>query len=376
MIMNYRQNKFSTGSSLNIILSKFFKINWLIVFCIIFLGCIGVAFLYSAAGGNWSPWAKSHLIRLICGIFLMFIIAFIPPKFFYKLSLISFFLGILSLIFVKFFGVGSVQRWISIGGFNFQPSEMMKLALIIMLAKYFDHLSKVQLDKLYPYVIPIICIFIPGILIISQPDLGTGLTIILLGLSILFYVGISLKFVFVSLFIMICSVPIIWQQLYDYQKNRIFVFLNPEIDNLGSGYQIIQSKIAIGSGGLFGKGYLLGSQSRLNYLPEKHTDFIFTLISEELGFFGAIIIILTFCVLIGSILKISFNVETLFSKVIVFGVGFLIFLYLSLNIGMVCGLLPVVGAPLPLISYGGTSLLTVLISVGIVLSINIHKKQI
>jgi rod shape determining protein RodA len=253
---------------------------------------------------------------------------------------------------------------------------MMKLALIIMLAKYFDHLSKVQLDKLYPYVIPIICIFIPGMLVISQPDLGTGLTIVLLGLSILFYVGISLKFVLVSLFIMICSVPIIWQQLYDYQKNRIFVFLNPEIDNLGSGYQIIQSKIAIGSGGLFGKGYLLGSQSRLNYLPEKHTDFIFTLISEELGFFGAIVIILVFCILIGSIFKISFNVESLFSKIIVFGVGFLIFLYLSLNIGMVCGLLPVVGAPLPLISYGGTSLLTVLISIGVVLSINIHKNKI
>ena len=168
--MDYRQNKFSKDSSLNIIFSKFLKINWLIVFCLILLGSIGVASLYSAAGGNWNPWAKSHLIRLIIGIFLMFIIAFIPPKFFYKLSLISFFLGILSLLFVKFFGVGSVQRWISIGGFNVQPSEMMKLALIIMLAKYFDHLSKVQLDKLYPYVIPIICIFIPGILVISQPD--------------------------------------------------------------------------------------------------------------------------------------------------------------------------------------------------------------
>ena len=373
--MNYKSNRFSTDNPSNILLTKFLKINWLIVLCVVFLGLTGVAALYSAAGGNWNPWAKSHLIRLIIGVVLMFIIAFTHPKFFYKLTLISFLLGLLSLVFVKFFGVGSVQRWITIGGLNIQPSELMKLALILMLAKYFDQLSKINFDRLLSYVIPIIYIIIPGLIVISQPDLGTGLTLIILGFAILFYVGVSLKFVFIFLLTFISSVPIIWQQLYDYQKNRILVFLNPEIDSLGSGYQIIQSKIAIGSGGLFGKGYLLGSQSRLNYLPEKHTDFIFTLISEELGFFGAMIIILTFCVLIFSIAKISFSVETLFSKVIVFGVSLLIFLYLTLNIGMVCGLLPVVGAPLPLISYGGTALFTILISIGVVLSINVHKNE-
>ena len=373
--MNYKSNQFSTDSPTNILLAKFVKINWIIVLCVVFLGFIGVAALYSAAGGNWNPWAKSHLTRLMIGVVLMFIITFIHPKFFYKLTLISFLLGLLSLVFVKFFGVGSVQRWITIGGLNVQPSELMKLALILMLAKYFDQLSKINFDKLFSYVIPIIYIIIPGLIVISQPDLGTGLTIIILGFTILFYVGVSLKFVFIFLFTFISSIPIIWQQLYDYQKDRILVFLNPEIDSLGSGYQIIQSKIAIGSGGLFGKGYLLGSQSRLDYLPEKHTDFIFTLISEELGFFGAMTIILIFCVLIASIVKISFTVDTLFSKVIVFGVGLLIFLYLSLNIGMVCGLLPVVGAPLPLISYGGTSLFTILISVGVVLSINVHKNE-
>jgi len=373
--MNYKSNRFSTDNPSNILLTKFLNINWLIVLCVVFLGLIGVAALYSAAGGNWNPWAKSHLIRLIIGVVLMFIIAFIHPKFFYKLTLISFLLGLLSLVFVKFFGVGSVQRWITIGGLNIQPSELMKFALILMLAKYFDQLSKINFDRLFSYVIPILYIIIPGLIVISQPDLGTGLTLIILGFAILFYVGVSLKFVFIFLLTFISSVPIIWQQLYDYQKNRILVFLNPEMDSLGSGYQIIQSKIAIGSGGIFGKGYLLGSQSRLNYLPEKHTDFIFTLISEELGFFGAMIIILTFCVLIFSIAKISFSVETLFSKVIVFGVSLLIFLYLTLNIGMVCGLLPVVGAPLPLISYGGTALFTILISIGVVLSINVHKNE-
>ena len=373
--MNYKSNKFSTDNPTNILLTKFLKINWVIVLCVVFLGFMGVAALYSAAGGNWNPWAKSHLTRLIIGVVLMFIITFIHPKFFYKLTLISFLLGLLSLVFVKFFGVGSVQRWITIGGLNVQPSELMKFALILMLARYFDQLSKINFNRLLSYVIPILYIIIPGLIVISQPDLGTGLTIIILGFAILFYVGVSLKFVFIFLLTFISSVPIIWQQLYNYQKNRILVFLNPEIDSLGSGYQIIQSKIAIGSGGLFGKGYLLGSQSRLDYLPEKHTDFIFTLISEELGFFGAMTIILIFCVLIASIVKISFTVDTLFSKVIVFGVGLLIFLYLTLNIGMVCGLLPVVGAPLPLISYGGTSLFTILISVGVVLSINVHKNE-
>ena len=374
--MNYRQNKFSEESLGNIFISKLLKINWLIVLCVILLCLIGVASLYSAAGGQWNPWARSHLNRSIFGVFLMFFITFTPPNLFYRLSFISFIFGLLSLFFVMLFGVGSVHRWISIGDFNFQPSEPMKLALILMLAKYFNNISKIQLNKIYPYIFPIICVCLPGFIVMSQPDLGTGLTIILLGMAILFYVGISLKVVFFFLLILISFVPIIWHQLYDYQKNRILVFLNPQIDSLGSGYQIIQSKIAIGSGGLFGKGYLLGSQSRLNYLPEKHTDFIFTLISEEMGFLGSISIIFIFCTLIVSIMRTSFYVDTLFSKIVIFGIGCLIFLYLTLNIGMVCGLLPVVGAPLPLISHGGTSLITVLIGIGFVLSIDVHNKRI
>ena len=374
--MNYRKNKFHEETFFSDLISKLLKINWIIVFCVILLCLIGVASLYSAAGGEWDPWAKSHLYKSVFGIFLMLFIALLPPNLFYKFSVVSFFVGLLSLLFVKFFGVGNIQRWISIGGFNIQPSEPMKLVLILMLAKYFDNISKIQLKKIFPYILPIICICLPGFIVMSQPDLGTGLTIILLGMAILFYVGISLKVVFFFLLALISFVPIIWQQLYEYQKDRILVFLNPQTDSLGSGYQIIQSKIAIGSGGLFGKGYLLGSQSKLNYLPEKHTDFIFTLIAEEMGFFGSISIIFIFCVLIISIMRITFHVDSLFSKIIVFGIGCLIFLYLTLNIGMVCGLLPVVGAPLPLISHGGTSLITVLIGVGLVLSINVHNKRI
>ena len=374
--MNYKLKKFSEESFGSILFSKLFKLNLLIIITVILLGLVGVASLYSAAGGDWDPWARNHLIRLIFGIFLMLSLALLPHEFFFKLSVVSFIIGIMSLILVKFIGTGNVQRWISFGGMNFQPSEAMKIALILVLAKYFDHVSKIELDKLKSYILPLFLILLPGFLVISQPDLGTGLTIILLGLAILFFVGISMKFVILCFVLLASSVPFIWNQLYDYQKDRILVFLNPELDSLGSGYQIIQSKIAIGSGGIFGKGYLLGSQSRLNYLPEKHTDFIFTLISEELGFLGSILIILIFCILIVSIFKISFSVKSLFSKIITFGIGFLLFLYLSLNIGMVCGLLPVVGAPLPLISYGGTSLLTVLIGVGIVLSIEINDKEV
>ena len=374
--MNYRKNKFLKESFLNLFLSKLFKLNWVIVFCVFLLCLIGVAFLYSAAGGQWNPWAKSHLYRSIIGIGLMLLIALLPPKFYNNLSISCFILGLLSLLFVKFFGQGSVQRWISIGGFNFQPSEPIKLALILVLAKYFDNISKIDLQKVSTFLLPIIFILLPGIFVVTQPDLGTGLAIILLGIAILFYIGIPLKIVFLSFIVVISCIPIIWNQLYEYQKNRILVFLNPQSDSLGSGYQIIQSKIAIGSGGLFGKGYLLGSQSRLNYLPEKHTDFVFTLISEEMGFLGSLILIFLFCFLITLIMRISFIVDTVFAKIVVFGVGFLIFLYVALNIGMVCGLLPVVGAPLPLISHGGTSLITVLIGIGLVLSMSVHNKRI
>ena len=350
--MKYRQNKFYEMSLTDIFISKFLKNNWAIVFFVILLCFVGILALYSAAGGEWTPWAKSHLIRSVLGVFLMLFISFLPPEIFYKLSVASFIIGLFCLIFVKFFGDGSVQRWMSIGGINIQPSEPIKLALILVLAKYFDNISKIQLKKSFTYLIPIICILLPGL------------------------IGIPLKIVMFSIVSLISLFPIIWHQLYQYQKNRILVFLNPQIDHLGSGYQIIQSKIAIGSGGLFGKGYLLGSQSRLNYLPEKHTDFIFTLISEEMGFLGSMAVIVTFCLLIFLILRISFYINSLFSKIVCFGVGCLIFLYLTLNIGMVCGLLPVVGAPLPLISYGGTSLITVLVGIGLVLSINIHNKSI
>ena len=371
--MSYHINKFHEESIFSIFITKLLKINWIIVFCVILLCAIGVASLYSAAGGDWNPWAKSHFLRSLFGIFLMFFIALLPPKLFYKLSVPSFLFGLLSLFFVKFFGVGDVQRWISIGGFNFQPSEPMKLVLILMLAKYFDNISKMQLNQIFPYIFPIICICLPGFIVMSQPDLGTGLTIIILGMAILFYVGISLKVVFFFLLALISFVPIIWQQLYDYQKNRILVFLNPQLDSLGSGYQIIQSKIAIGSGGFFGKGFLNGSQSYLDFLPEKHTDFIFTLFSEEFGFFGSIFILLLYVLIVHRIIKIGHITRNNFGKLYCYGFATAFFVYVAVNMGMVLGLLPIVGAPLPIMSYGGSSMLAIMFGLSIVMSCKIYK---
>ena len=373
--MNYKLNKYSEKSLGSKFFSKLSKLNFLIIASVILLGFVGVASLYSAAGGYWDPWAQNHLIRLIFGIFLMLILAFLPHDIFFKLSVLSFIIGILSLILVKFIGTGNVQRWITLGGINFQPSEAMKLALILILARYFDHISRIELYKFKTYVLPICLILLPGFLVISQPDLGTGLTIILLGLAILFFVGISIKFVILCFILLASSIPFIWNQLYDYQKDRILVFLNPEIDSLGSGYQIIQSKIAIGSGGFFGKGYLLGSQSRLNYLPEKHTDFIFTLFSEEFGFVGSMILLIIYAIIIIRIISIGLISRSFFSRLFCYSFAFAIFLYVTINMSMVLGLLPIVGSPLPIMSYGGSSLLATMIGFSIVLSAKINHNQ-
>ena len=210
--MNYKSDKFYEESFGTLFFSKLYKLNFLIIISLILLGLVGVASLYSAAGGNWDPWATNHLIRLIFGIFLMLILAFLPHKIFFKLSVLSFFIGVLSLILVKFVGTGNVQRWITLGGMNFQPSEAMKIALILILARYFDHVSRIELDRLKSYILPLFLIFLPGILVISQPDLGTGLTIILLGLAILFFVGISIKFVVFCFILLSSSIPFIWNQ--------------------------------------------------------------------------------------------------------------------------------------------------------------------
>ncbi len=353
---------------------KIFQIDWLLLIVVSILCILGIGSLFSAAAGNWTPWALNHAYRCFAGIILIFVFSVIKPDKILKYAYLYYFISIISLIYVDLFGVGDVKRWIDLKFIYIQPSELTKIALIIFLAKYFSDFPIKTRGIIY-FFFPFLLVLLPTFLIMKQPDLGTGFTILFLGGAIIFLAGLQWKIILFLIFGSMASIPVLWHQLYEYQKHRIIVFLNPQTDVLGSGYQIMQSKIAIGSGGLFGKGYLLGSQSRLEYLPEKHTDFVFTLIAEEMGLIGSILVIFLFMALIYLLLRNFFKEENFAYKVIIFGISFLIFLYVSLNIGMVTGLIPVVGAPLPFISHGGTSLLTVFIGLGVVQSIKVHKDR-
>ena len=367
--MNSYKNTFYKPDS---IFKKLLKVDWFLLFVVSIICIIGIGALYSAGDGSLKPWAQNHFYKIVLGFFIVLILSQFNINFIMKFSIISYLFCILCLIFVIFFGSGDVKRWLDLKYFFFQPSELAKISIILLLAKFFSDYHSISNKFLYN-LIAIFLVLFPGFLIINQPDLGTGSMLILLGFSIIFLNGLSWNIIFSMTLISLISLPVIWQNLLEYQKYRILVFLNPELDTLGKGYQIMQSKIAIGSGGMFGKGFLTGSQSRLDFLPEKHTDFVYTLISEEMGFVGSISVLILYFIL-NIILMREFRKEENFTnKILIFGVSFLIFLYVIFNIGMVTGLIPVVGAPLPFISNGGTSLLTIFIGLGVVQSIRVSR---
>jgi len=365
----FTSNKFYKPDS---IFKKFFKLDWILLFVVLIICIIGVGALYSAGDGSLKPWALNHIYKVIFGFLIVFIISQFKINFIMNFSVILYIFCILCLIYVKYFGVGDVKRWIDLKYFFFQPSELAKIAIILLLAKFFTDFPNNSKNILYN-LIAISLVLIPGFLIINQPDLGTGSMLILLGFAIIFLNGLSWNFILSITLVSLISIPVIWQNLLEYQKYRILVFLNPELDTLGKGYQIMQSKIAIGSGGMFGKGYLTGSQSRLDFLPEKHTDFVYTLISEEMGFIGSMSLLILYFVIIIILMKEFLKEEDFTNKIIIFGISFLIFLYVIFNVGMVSGLIPVVGAPLPFISNGGTSLITIFIGLGIIQSIRVSR---
>ena len=339
------------------------------------LGGIGVLALYSAAGGSWSPWSWKHLIRLAAGFVLMVMVASVPIRFYQRFAFPGWLLAVLVLVLVEFIGSGSgVQRWISVGGFNLQPSEPAKLAVIMLLAAWFNDMNPDMIRYLRSYVPVLAIVLIPFGLVLAQPDLGTAIMLLGAAAAVVFIAGIPSWMIGVVIASILLAVPVIWAQLYQYQKDRILVFLNPGADQLGAGYQIIQSKIALGSGGFLGKGYLQGSQSRLNYLPEKQTDFVFTMIGEEFGFLGCSFIIGLYALLIFQMIRTGLSLSLNFSRMVVIGVATMLFFYVFVNVGMVTGVLPVVGAPLPLISYGGTALMTVFIGMGLIISAIMHDE--
>ena len=359
------------------ILERLVYINYflLLLLCIIFF--IGLVLLYSAAGGSMEPWASKQLVRFIFSFLLFFIVSFISIRFWLGISYYIYFISLLLLISVNFIGntgMGS-QRWINFGIFNLQPSELIKFSIVLALAKYFHAEKDLNFwSSVKNFIIPILFILIPAYIVFLQPDLGSSIIIIIASFTILFVVGLSLWFFIVGGFLTIVIAPLAWIYfLYDYQKNRILTFLDPLRDPLGDGYHIIQSKIALGSGGIFGKGFLNGSQSHLNFLPEMQTDFIFTLLAEEFGIFGTLVLLILFMILIFYTMIIGLLCKSRFACFLVLGVSINIFYYVFINTAMVSGLIPVVGVPLPLVSYGGTSMMCVMFGMGLVSNAYINR---
>ena len=367
-------------NKLNSELSFFQKVknlDFILIFCIILLSAISLLVMYSTDGGEILYHTKSHFIKLLTFFSLMMVISFFNIKIWHITSYFIYFIIILLLIWVSVYGikVSGSQRWINLYFIVLQPSELMKIGIILCLAKYYHRLKIENVNSFTTIIVSLSIIIIPIILVLSQPDLGTSILIALSGLIVLWLGGVKMKYFFISLIGFLISLPFIISFLKPYQKMRILTFLDPDRDPLGAGYQIIQSKIAIGSGGITGKGFLKGTQSYLEFLPEKHTDFIFTLFSEEFGFVGSICLLLIYSIIIIRIIRIGAISRSNFAKLFCFGFAFAIFIYIVVNLSMVLGLLPIVGSPLPILSFGGSSLLATMIGFGIVLSAKINHKQ-
>ena len=361
--------------------SNFFKkikdLDFILLISIILLGLISLAMMYSTDGGELLFHTKSHFIKFITFLVLMLLISFFNIKIWFSIGYLSYFIIVVMLIWTVNFGitVSGSQRWIDLYFINIQPSELMKIFIILCLAKYFHRKRIENINSFYSVIISLIIIFIPMSLVIIQPDLGTSLLISISGIIVLWFAGLNHKYFFYSFLVILMSLPFIISILQPYQKIRVLTFLNPDRDPLGSGYQIIQSKIAVGSGGIFGKGFLKGTQSYLEFLPEKHTDFIFTLFSEEFGFLGSVFLLLLYAVIIYRIIKIGSISRSYFAKIFCYSFGASMFMYIVINMSMVLGLLPIVGSPLPIMSYGGSSMLATMIGFGIVMSAKIHSQQ-
>ncbi len=358
-------------------LDKLLAIDYFLILIVMMIGSISVFAIYSTEGGEFSYYTKNHLIRLVSFFIMFLILSFIKITFWYRNAYLFYVICLILLIAVLMFGVtaSGSTRWINLYFLNLQPSELMKIAIIVSFSRYYHRIQSAEIQSSKFLLVPIILLIIPCYLVIRQPDLGTSILIAGSGLLIIWLAGLNIKYFVYSGLLLLVSFPFVVSILKPYQKSRILTFFNPDRDPLGAGYQIIQSKIAIGSGGFFGKGFLKGTQSYLEFLPEKHTDFIFTLFSEEFGFLGSIILLLLYILLIYRVVVIGFFVRSFFSKLYCFGFASAIFLYVFVNISMVLGLLPIVGAPLPIMSYGGSSMLSIMLGLSIVMSCRIYSQD-
>ena len=355
---------------------KLLAVDYFLIFIVIMIGAISVFAIHSTEGGEFSYYTKNHLIRLVTFFVMFLFLSFVKITFWYRNAYIFYLICLFLLIIVLLFGItaSGSKRWVNLYFLNLQPSELMKIAIIVCFARYYHRIQSVDILDYRFLLIPVVLIIIPCYLVVTQPDLGTSILIAGSGIVVIWIAGLNIKYFVYSSLLFLVSFPFVVSILKPYQKSRILTFFNPERDPLGAGYQIIQSKIAIGSGGFFGKGYLKGTQNYLEFLPEKHTDFIFTLFSEEFGFLGSIILMFLYILLISRVISIGFFVRSFFSKLYCFGFASAIFLYVFVNIAMVLGLLPIVGAPLPIMSYGGSSMLSIMLGLSIVMSCKIYSQ--
>ena len=376
--LEYRVKAVPTG------FSKIFFMNWGLVLLLVAAASIGFLMLYSVAGGQWDPWASAQIKRFGLGLALMFVVAMIPIWFWRNVSVVAYIGSLILLIVVAYFGsVGmGAQRWIDLGFMRLQPSEVCKITLVMVLAAYYDWLPAERVSNLIWVIFPIILILIPMGMVVTQPDLGTSLLLLFGGGAIMFLAGVHWAY-FASVIAMGAGgiVAIFqsrgktWQLLNDYQYRRIDTFLDPASDPLGAGYHITQSKIALGSGGWAGRGLMQGTQTRLNFLPEKHTDFIFTTLAEELGFIGGMSLLVIYLLILAFCWISAAQNKDRFSTLLIMGVGVTFFLFFAVNMSMVMGLAPVVGVPLPLVSYGGSAMLVLMGAFGLVQSAHVHRPR-
>lgn len=349
------------------------RLHWLLILLIVLVAGLGIGVLFSAADGHWQPWAAPQLVRFGMGFAMMLTIGLIDLQFWWRMAYPIYALSLALLGFVELAGVGDgAQRWINLGFINLQPSEVMKVSLILAMARYFHDLDENQVNRLISLVVPLVLTALPVLLVLRQPDLGTALILLALGAGSVFLGGLAWWKFAIAGAIAGAAAPLAWMTLHDYQRDRVMTFLDPERDPLGAGYHIVQSKIALGSGGAFGKGFMEGSQAQLSFLPEKHTDFIFTMMAEEFGFFGSVFLLGLYTLILFYCFSIALRAQSVFARLLALGAACNLFLYAFINMAMVMGLLPVVGVPLPMVSYGGTAMLTLMIGFGLVQSTAVH----
>ena len=361
---------------------SFFKklrsFDYILLICIISIGIISIFSMYSTDGGELLHHSKSHIIRFVVFFSMMIGLSFLNIRFWHSTGYLFYIIVLGFLVWASFYGItaSGSQRWISLYFINLQPSELMKIAIIICFSKYYHRIQIYNVNNFKNLLIPMVILILPIFLVTIQPDLGTSILIALSGLIVLWLAGINVQYFIYSFLFFLISTPFIIALLEPYQKLRILSFFDPDRDPLGAGYQIIQSKIAVGSGGLSGKGFLKGTQSYLEFLPEKHTDFIFTLFSEEHGFIGSVLFLLIYVIMIFRIIRIGTICKSYFAKLFCYSFASSIFLYITVNMSMVLGLVPIVGSPLPIMSYGGSSMLATMIGFSVVMSAKIYHRQL